>query len=315
MTRGYIQRIANRGIAAMSVAAGRALERRLRRTFGLRYATRRIYDCQMLLDMEDPGLSRGLMLFGERELDMKRMLELFVRPSMRIYDIGGNIGYYPLLDLRLLRGGGELIVVEPVPGNAALLKKNLALNGYSDVTVLRAAVSNVATKRAFHVSDHSNLGTFHPEGTVREYLNGSTIDVETVTIPLLAEQYGAPDLIRMDIEGHEVEVLDSAWPGVEAGLYTPIIVFETHPDRYGAEHDMAKALDRLFSVGYSVRVVSSLSDEASKWFLQRNYKPGERITTDAEYRTLFWDLTHEHAIAAICSPGIVRTVVLAKGRA
>jgi FkbM family methyltransferase len=315
MTTSTIQRIANRGIAAMGVAAGRALERRMRRAHGLRYATRRIYGRPMLLDMEDPGLSRGLMLFGERELDMKRMLELFVRPAMRIYDIGGNIGYYPLLDLHLLSAGGELIVVEPVPGNVALLKKNLALNGYSAVTVIQGAVSSVASKRAFYVSEHSNLGTFHPEGTVRDYLNGSTIDVDTVTVPLLAERYGGPDLIRMDIEGHEVEVLDNLRHGGEAGLYAPVIVFETHPDRYGAEHDMAGVLRKLFSLGYSARLVSSLSDEASQWFIQRNYKPVERIATDAEHRTLFRDLTKEHASTAICSTGLVRTVVLAKGEA
>jgi len=47
----------------------------------------------MLLDMEDAGLSRSLLLFRTREVDHKIMLERIVRPNMTIYDIGGNIGY------------------------------------------------------------------------------------------------------------------------------------------------------------------------------------------------------------------------------
>ena len=75
----------------------------------------------MILDLDDPGLSRALMLFRTREVDHKVMLERIVRPGMRIFDIGGNIGYYPLMELTLLAGSGQLVVIEPVPQNVALL--------------------------------------------------------------------------------------------------------------------------------------------------------------------------------------------------
>lgn len=83
----------------MSLAAGRSLLGKLYRFSGQRYVTRRIHGYRMILDLQDPGLSRGLMLFRTRELDHKVMLERFVRPGMQIFDIGGNIGYYPLMEL------------------------------------------------------------------------------------------------------------------------------------------------------------------------------------------------------------------------
>ena len=110
---------------------------------------------------------------------------------MRVFDIGGNIGYYPLMELKLLAGTGQLIVIEPVPHNVVLLKRNLQLNDYSDVPVLEAAISNSSGEKTFYVSKHSNLGTFHPEGAIVKSLTGATIDVATLTVPMLAKRFGA----------------------------------------------------------------------------------------------------------------------------
>ena len=306
------QRASNRGPVAMLLAAVRTLLSKLYRVLGWRYVTRRIHGYRMILDLHDPGISRGLMLFRTREVDHKVMLERIVRPGMRIFDIGGNIGYYPLMELVLLAGTGEMIVIEPMPQNVALLERNLRLNNHVDVPVIQAALSNAATKKTFYLSEHSNLGTFHPKGSAFQSLTGATLQVETITVPMLAKRFGPPDLLRMDIEGHEVEVFESMLDDISRGAYAPTIIFETHLDRYGAEHDMAAVLRRLFTLGYGVPLVSSASDKASARLIQLGYKPGQRITTDSVHRTLFSDIRPDDAIDIICHSGGVRTVVLAK---
>lgn len=306
------RRASNRGFLPMMLAAGRAVLADVYRMMGRQFVQRRVNDYQMLLDMNDPGISRALMMFRTREVDHKVMLERVVRPGMRIFDIGGNIGYYPLMELGLLHGTGQLVVVEPLPQNVALLKRNLALNNCADVPVHQAALSNVATAKTFHLSKQSNLGTFHPKGTGAETLTGTTLEVETLTLPLLAQRYGPPDLIRMDIEGHEVEVIASMLEDIAAGAYAPIIVFETHLDRYGPDHDMAGVLKRLFALGYSTPMVSSAGDEASVRLEAMGYARGQRVATDAVYRTLFENIRADDAIDMICHGGGVRTVMLAK---
>jgi FkbM family methyltransferase len=231
---------------------------------------------------------------------------------MRIFDIGGNIGYYPLMELSLLRGTGQLIVVEPVPQNVVLLKRNLELNGCMNIPVIEAALSNSAGKKIFHMSEHSNLGTFHPKGAVVSTLTKGTLEMVTVTIPMLAERFGPPDLLRMDIEGHEVEVFEGMLGDISKGAYAPIITFETHPDRYNSDHDMEAILRRLFTLGYRVPMMSSATDKATKRFMQLGYKPGLRIATDAVHRTMFADIRPDDATEIICRSGDVRTVTLAK---
>ena len=53
------------------------------------------------------------------------------------------------------------------------------------------------------------------------------------------------DLIRMDVEGHEVEVLNGLLPAIK-NLLQPMIIFETHLSRYNKEHDFEKNFKKLF---------------------------------------------------------------------
>ena len=303
----------DRGPLIMARAVGRLTLAQAEKNFlGRQVLKRRIHDYRMLLDLNDAGLSRSLLLFKTREIDHKVMLEEIVRPGMTIFDIGGNIGYYPLMELRLLNGTGKMVVIEPSPSNVALLKENLSLNGFEDVSIVAAAVSDKAGERTFFLSEQSNLGTFHPVGSGSETLTGESVDVETVTVPMLAAKFGNPDLIRMDVEGHEVEVLNGMVDDVRAGKYAPMVIFETHLTRYGADHDMAAALGRLFALGYWVPLVSSSSDDGTKRVTALGYTPGRRIATDGIHRTLFEDIGTEDAIRLITETGGLRTVLLSK---
>ena len=67
------------------------------------------------LNLNDKGLSRTLILFGERELDHKIILEKVLKKNMKILDIGSNIGYYLLIERNLIGRKSKIIAVEPVP--------------------------------------------------------------------------------------------------------------------------------------------------------------------------------------------------------
>ncbi len=307
--------VRDRGPIIMLQATGRLARATAERMLGSRYLMRPIHDFQMYLDANDRGLSRSLLLFRTREVDHYVMLKRIVRHGMMIFDIGGNIGYYPLMELRLLGGTGKLVVVEPSPDNVTLLRRNLELNGYGDVPVIAGAVSDGVGGREFFLSSQSNLGTFHPIGSGSETLTGTTIEVATYTVPGLAERFGKPDLIRMDVEGHEVEVLNGMLDGVRKGDMAPMVIFETHLSRYGPDHDMARTLQALFSLGYRVPLVSSSSDRGAEMLRSLGYKDEMRVATDGIYRTLFSEIKTEDAIPLICESGGLRTVVLSRADA
>ena len=282
-----------------------------RRVLGRRFLEKRIHDYRLLLDLEDRGISRALLLFGTREVDHKIILERILRPGMTVFDIGANIGYYVLMELRLLQGRGGVIAVEPSPGNVCLLRRNLALNDYRDVPVVEAAISDSKGDRLFHLSEQSNLNTFHAVGSGAKHLSGKTITVRTLTVPELAADHGAPDLIRMDVEGHEVEVIDGMIEAIRNGRLAPAILFEPHLSRYSAEHDMAAALRALFECGYRVRLLSSSYERGTALIDARGYKGSAPIATDGVARVIYDNIADDDAIDFICRTGGARTVLLA----
>ncbi|MBM3506240.1 MAG: FkbM family methyltransferase [Alphaproteobacteria bacterium] len=296
------------GLVAALVRSGRAAI--ARDLFGQRFVRRRIYDYEMWLDTRDRGISRTLILFGRRELEHRVMLEMLMKPGMIIFDIGANIGYYALMEHRLLRGSGKIIAIEPSQANANLLRRNLALNRIDDVTVLEAAVSDTDGDRDFYLAPESNLNTFHPDPQRSQAMR--TVTVATTTLPALAKKYGAPNLVRMDVEGHEVEVLDGAMTEIEARRMSPSIIFEVHRRRYGPNHDFAKTLRRLFAAGYRVPLVGSSQESGTLALRERGYVASEPIRTDFMTRAIFRDIRPDDAIDLICTSGGVRTVVLAR---
>lgn len=303
--------IQHKGLRALMTATfqhGRAMI--ARDVFGRHFVRRNIYDYQMWLDTRDRGLSRTLLLFGERELEHKRLMEMLVRPSMTIFDIGANIGYYVLMENRLLGGSGKIVAIEPSPQNATLLRRNVALNNASLVTVLEGAVSDKDGERQLFITAESNLNSFHADPDGKQPVAVRT--VTTTTVPELARTYGPPDLIRMDVEGHEVEILNAMLPELAAGRMAPTVVFEVHRRRYGPDHDFEKTLRGMFAAGYSVPVVGSSQEEGTERIRAMGYIAGERIRTDFMTRTLFSGISQEDAITLICRTGGVRTVVLAR---
>lgn len=284
----------------------------LRDVLGKRFYEKSIHDYRMILDLNDRGISRTLMLFGTREVEHKIMLERVLKPGMRVLDIGANIGYYALMELSLIGEEGELVAVEPSPSNVELLKRNLALNGYNDIEVNMMAISDQPGTRDFFLSEMSNLNTFHDTGTGRLHLSGERVEVQTSTVPELMKGR-APDLIRMDVEGHEVEVVNGLIPAIEKGEMQPMILFETHLSRYSDEHNMAETLRKMFDLGYKTRLVGSSWERGTEIIMSHGYRPASSpIPTDGVTRMLFEDISDDDAISMICSEGGIRTVLLAK---
>lgn len=279
---------------------------------GRRFIERKIHNYRMLLDLEDKGISRSLILFGTRELDHKIILEKVLKPGMAVLDIGANLGYYVLMEMALIGPSGRMVAIEPSPPNIELLRRNLELNGYHDIPIVAGAVSDVPGQREFFLAHQSNLNTFHTTGSGAKHLSGQTVDVRTYTVPEIAEIHGKPDLIRMDVEGHEIEVFNGMLPAIERGELSPMIIFETHLSRYGADHDMEVPLRRLFAAGYHVRYVASSSERGTALIDARGYRGLERVRTDDVERVIYENIKNEDAIDLICKTGGGRTVLLQK---
>lgn len=164
---------------------------------------------RILVHGRDTGVTPTLVLTGGYE---DREVELFaaaIGPGMTVADVGANIGVYTLVAAREAGATGRVYAFEPDPANFDLLTRNVALNGYSNVVAVRAAVSSrTGTTRLFR--DAANLGLHSlDERNVTEGVE--PIPVRTVCLDDFTEEQGRRiDVLKLDVQGAEALVLAGA---------------------------------------------------------------------------------------------------------
>ena len=79
-----------------------------------KFIKKKIFKFKMFLNPFDKGISRTLILFGEREIDHLIILKKILKKNMNIFDVGANIGYYILLQRQFISKSSKIIAVEPL---------------------------------------------------------------------------------------------------------------------------------------------------------------------------------------------------------
>jgi FkbM family methyltransferase len=241
------------------------------------------------------------------------MLQELLQPGMKILDIGANIGYYAVMESLVVGATGKITAIEPMLPNIEMLKRNVALNNASNIHVIHGAVSESTGTGQMYMSSHSNLHTFHRDGSAFDYLESIPVEVPTMTLRDASERSGSrPELIRMDVEGHEVEILGQLVDLVREDVMSPLVIFETHLSRYKKENAFVPVLKGLFDSGYRVRSASSSNKHGTTRLKALGYASGTPFYSDFGERAIFHDIENDHAIDLICDTGGLRTVLLEK---
>lgn len=278
---------------------------------------RHIHDYEMYLSLMTGGISKSLYLYGHREDDHREIFTRELKRGGRVLDIGANIGYYALMEAMYVGTGGKVFAVEPDQRNLELLRENIALNGMDHIiSVYDIAISNENGMRDFGIHAKSNLNVMLSENTdTRKVEHLSVIKIRTADIYEFLQVIGHVNLIRMDIEGHEVEVLE----GIHriAHMFPQLapenILFEAHPTRYDdVRHNMKEQLTRLFRAGYLIKTIVSSDEKLSSVIKKCGYMPWKLVKSDFHERGLYDYIREEDALKLICEIGCVRTVLLSK---
>jgi FkbM family methyltransferase len=156
---------------------------------------------KMYLHPKDKGICWALLLHGVYEEYETELVKKEVKKGMVVLDIGAHIGYYTLIAARLVGEEGKVFAFEPDPGNFALLKKNVEVNGFKNVILIQKAVSNKSGEIAL-VCDDEQTASHHIMGTARGKTKVVNVDMISLDEYFTGKSLTI-DLIKMDIEGAE----------------------------------------------------------------------------------------------------------------
>jgi FkbM family methyltransferase len=205
------------------------------------------------LRLEFSDVSAPHIYFGTYEREETSLIRELVRPGMTVLDIGANIGYFTLLIASKLGPHGTVHAFEPNPAMLTRLKENIALNPeYNDGRVVFHQVAlgaNTGEANFFcPVLGHEGVGGLRNTGRA-PLSHILRLPVQTLDLFLESEGIGKLDLIKLDVEGGELDVMRGGERTLAA--FRPMILFEAC---------------ELNTLAYGYRVFELLS-----YLEQRNY--------------------------------------------
>ncbi len=146
-----------------------------------------------------------------------------------VLDVGANLGAYTLLFGQWVGAEGRVFAFEPAPEARRGLERHVALNGLRDRIVVRpeamAAAPGVARFRAAGpLGDNRIVGAGH-----------GGIEVATTSIDAFCRERNLrPGLIKVDVEGAELDVLKGARGTIAAAGPALGLYIEMHPHLWAA---------------------------------------------------------------------------------
>jgi FkbM family methyltransferase len=140
----------------------------------------------------------------ESRFDAAMMASL--KPGMRVFDIGANVGYYTQKFAEAVGPTGEVHAFEPVPASAATVRE--LQQKYPWVHVHQCAVADQPGTVLMNTGADSTSPTNRIAIEDSEANDG--ISVSVTTLDQVVAESGIPSAIKIDVEGYEWHVLQGA---------------------------------------------------------------------------------------------------------
>jgi FkbM family methyltransferase len=185
----------------------------------------------------------------ESRKTLAHLLSTFVKPGDLCFDVGANIGDYTQT---LLSIGARVVCVDPQPLAIRELTARYARN--SRVKIEPVGLGARPGEATFYLRDHHGASGFYPD-LDSPYKATTTVPVDT--LENLVARHGTPNYVKIDVEGHELEVI--------RGLKTriPYLSVEYHLD----EKDCGQKLGLIERLAESSELSFNILPQGNSHFL------------------------------------------------
>jgi FkbM family methyltransferase len=169
-------------------------------------------------------------------------------------DIGAHIGYHTLLARRCIGAQGQVIAVEPQPYNCQKVLANWRANGFENLALYVAAIGEENSNIGLHQqveTDTTRLSIcLEP---VNDEARIFYVPLRRLDAILNEQRVDHIRLLKIDVEGYELEVLNSL------GAFVPAIdnmILEVLDTSTGITAKSGALIEKLKSFGYALNNVA-----------------------------------------------------------
>jgi FkbM family methyltransferase len=203
---------------------------------------------QLLLDVTD-WVQSQIYYFGNYELKSVALVKSLAQDASVIFDIGSHIGQYALEcaqgDIAKVK---KIFAIEVNPKTFSYLLNNIQLNQFTNVKAVLGAVTSGPGVVNINIPAYWNMGNTQINADMEDAGFDNYLAASFSIISLL-KKYNLQhiDLIKIDVEGHEADVMNSLF---QEGIFPSNVIFEYIPSIF----EQSSEVVALFEAnGYAIK--------------------------------------------------------------
>ncbi|MEO8562806.1 MAG: FkbM family methyltransferase [bacterium] len=219
------------------------------------------------------GLAKGLKRRGglaflpaaitavPKRVEEERFLFNLALDGQTVFDVGGDQGIYTLFFASRVGERGRVVTFEPNPESCQRIVANVELNRFRNVDVRQLGLGAEKSKLTF-VFPAGDPARGSADARIQAQIlrekDARTIDIEVDSLDsqIAASGLPQPDLVKIDVEGLEMDVLRGMKEVLGTGR--PNLFIEVHgADTQSKEDNARQVVSLLLDAGYSVFHVES----------------------------------------------------------
>jgi FkbM family methyltransferase len=205
-----------------------------------------------------PRRKKRHLVRGDYETPERILVKAFIRPGMKVLELGASLGIISTFIARQIGSAGSLLSVEADSSLLPFWERNLAVNGFTGKCVHALACpiwtetvpSNLLAMKFNTCEDKLS-------GRVQTSADGVAQNLWKTALNLCTEHQFAPDALIIDIEGTETIWIEL---GAQMPAHVKLAIVEFHPQYTGAEKAgqcVQALMDQGFkSAGYQNHVMA-----------------------------------------------------------
>jgi len=183
------------------------------------------------------------------ELEVRK--EFVLKEGVAI-DVGANLGMLSIPLAKMLGDKGRVVSIEAEKNNVELLRKNIKINNLKNVFVVGKGAYYKKGKINFNLDKYGTGGHSIQKTGVSKFGKKQLIDVDTIDNILKELKIKKVDLVKIDIEGGELDALKGAEKMLRKSH--PKIIFEALED---TEKDKIELM--LAKYGYKIKSLKDVN--------------------------------------------------------
>ena len=176
-----------------------------------------------------PSTANWQSLYFRHEPNVGRAIQSNLSRGGVFYDIGASVGWFSLFAAGIVGPSGCVFAFEPAPAVYAQLSDNVS--GMANIHTFQCGIGSADGDFEFAAQGTSSAASFVQAVTEinKDYLPGTPITkvkVNVRKIDTMLPQMQVPNLVKIDVEGFELNVLKGAERLLVLG---PSLIAEIHP--------------------------------------------------------------------------------------